>query len=652
MRVLHRPVAIAAAIVIAAALLPAGTLAARPHAGTASAAHPSRSATLESRARTTSAAPASPAAPVPAIDCSTACDLYATTGEVTLPGQVSPVPIRGFSTSATAGTATLPGPTIVATVGQVLTVHLHNLLDAPVSLAFPGQSLAPDTTGVGINEDATYTFTVSSPGTYLYEAGLTTAGPGLVATGMSGALIVRPAAANTAYEAGTEYDVEATLVLSGIDPAFNANPVDPATFTPSYWVVNGSAFPDNGAIKVGPGNRLLLRVINAGLNEESVSVSGLRQVVIAVDAARRPLSNIVAQTLPPGATMDSMVDVPVGPNGTRYLLLSAAGHLFDGSSSDATVPSGGFIQVIEIDDTLPPAVHTPLATIAPATTTLHLTTTATDAGTGGSAIAGGEWFAGTDPGTGAGHPMSVEATGSTTATLGATVNIASWTAGGHTIGVRARDAAGNWSTTATTTVSVARTLFADGFETGLSRWTSVSGGSRLSVGTAARISGRRGLRVTLSGSRTAFVTDATPENLARYRARFELRPNRANAKGTTDVFVGRDATSHSLFRVQYRRTTSGRLQVRAAALSGSRTIAGSWYTISNRAHRLELVWYARSGTVMALYVDGHLRSKVTGNSTGRRLESVSLGVVRAAPGSSGRIDVDGFSSTRGESFAR
>ena len=187
----------------------------------------------------------------------------------------------------------------------------------------------------------------------------------------------------------------------------------------------------------------------------------------------------------------------------------------------------------------------------------------------------------------------------------------------------------------------------------MTRWTSVTGRSRLATGTGARISGRRGLRVTVSGSRTAFVTDASPDDLARYRARFEFRPNRAKtARGTADLFVGRDATSHSLFRVQYRRTSSGRLQVRAAALSGSRTLVGSWYTISNRAHRLEIAWYARSGTVMALYVDGHLRSKVTGNSSSHRLESVSLGIVRTAPGSSGRIDLDGFSSTRGESFAR
>ena len=327
------------------------------------------------------------------------------------------MPIRGFSTAA-ADPATLPGPTIEATVGQTLTIHLYNLLDEPVSLAFPGHDLVPDTTGAGpanasdATDEAIYVVQATTPGTFLYEAGLTAGldpasgpahigGPALVASGMSGALVVRPAAANTAYEAGTEYDVEATLVLAGIDPAFNANPTDPAAFTPSYWVVNGSTYPDNGAIKVGPGNRLLLRIINAGLSEESVSTIGLRQNVIAVDAARRPLSNVTAQTLPPGATMDALVDVPDADNGTRYLLMSAAGHLFDGSTTSNTVPSGGFIQVIEIDDQLPPTVHTPLAVFVPSTTTIHLTATASDTGSGGSAIEGGEWFDGADPGVGA-----------------------------------------------------------------------------------------------------------------------------------------------------------------------------------------------------------------------------------------------------------
>src|SRR5262245_32207911 len=65
----------------------------------------------------------------------------------------------------------------------------------------------------------------NAAGTYLYGSG----GDGgrQQAMGLYGALIVRPSTAGRAYEsAATAYDVEAPLVLSAVDPAFN-NASDP-----------------------------------------------------------------------------------------------------------------------------------------------------------------------------------------------------------------------------------------------------------------------------------------------------------------------------------------------------------------------------------------------------------------------------------------
>ncbi len=55
--------------------------------------------------------------------------------------------------------------------------------------------MIPDTTGVAAGASTIYTFTASSPGTFLYEAGLTPNGQHQVAMGLYGALIVRPTAA-------------------------------------------------------------------------------------------------------------------------------------------------------------------------------------------------------------------------------------------------------------------------------------------------------------------------------------------------------------------------------------------------------------------------------------------------------------------------
>ncbi|WP_327009772.1 hypothetical protein OHA72_22590 [Dactylosporangium sp. NBC_01737] len=61
-----------------------------------------------------------------------------------------------------------------------------------------------------------------------------------------------------------------------------------------------------------------------------------------------------------------------------------------------------------------------------------------------SGVAGGEYFVGTDPGPGYGTPVAY-GDGSLSAVIGAGLDV-----GVHTVGVRARDAAGNWSAAATT----------------------------------------------------------------------------------------------------------------------------------------------------------------------------------------------------------
>src|SRR5438094_10335041 len=102
---------------------------------------------------------------------------------------------------ATCPTMQVPGPTLIVTQGQTVTVNLTNNLPTAAgntSILFPGFNV---TTGSGVagllTQEAvpggtvTYTFTASSPGTRAYYSG--TQGDLQVEMGLYGAIIVLPA---------------------------------------------------------------------------------------------------------------------------------------------------------------------------------------------------------------------------------------------------------------------------------------------------------------------------------------------------------------------------------------------------------------------------------------------------------------------------
>jgi Multicopper oxidase len=118
----------------------------------------------------------------------------------TLPGQNCP-------------TMQVPGPTLIVTEGQSVTVNLINQLPTAVgntSILFPGFTVTATggVTGLLTNEAApggtvTYTFTASSPGTHAYYSG--TQGDLQIEMGLYGAIIVLPstipANCNSGYHA-------------------------------------------------------------------------------------------------------------------------------------------------------------------------------------------------------------------------------------------------------------------------------------------------------------------------------------------------------------------------------------------------------------------------------------------------------------------
>lgn len=277
-----------------------------------------------------------PATTCTLVDTTRTCELWAMTGEITMPdGRI--VPIWGFADNP-AGPAQLPGPMLISNQGETLEVILHNELAAEtVSLEFPGQpDLLPDLVGVATGSSATYSFPASMPGTFLYEAGLTENGARQVAMGLYGALIVRPPTAGQAYEdPATAFDDEALLVLSEIDPALNNDPYGFAmqTYSPKYWLINGKAYPETAEIETVAGNTVLLRYINAGLETHGMGLLGLQQRIIGIDGRPKSWSyQVVAEKIPSGQTMDALTPIPVlSETGSRYALYQANLMLHNGS---------------------------------------------------------------------------------------------------------------------------------------------------------------------------------------------------------------------------------------------------------------------------------------------------------------------------------
>jgi len=294
--------------------------------------------------------------------------LTAKTGYISTP-EGNSVFVWGYALSDTdpliQGPVQYPGPTLLVNQGDVVKVVLTNELPVPISMVFPGQSSvtaaqvsAPSQAGplalearpleVIFNNvvpagKVSYTFTASEPGTYLYHSGTR---PDLqVDMGLFGAIVVRPALFDVATDANRRayghpdswYDEEYLFLLSEIDPKIHKevqyggwNLVDTTTFFPTYWFINGRAAPDtmlepyvswlptqpyNCMPMMEPGDRLLMRVIDAGRDLHPFHQHGNHAQVIARDARVLDLDALAPIDLSyevftfqavPGQTMDGI----------------------------------------------------------------------------------------------------------------------------------------------------------------------------------------------------------------------------------------------------------------------------------------------------------------------------------------------------------
>jgi FtsP/CotA-like multicopper oxidase with cupredoxin domain len=306
---------------------------------------------------TSPAAAVQPAAVVPAL---VSVELCAKAGSITLPG-AGAVDIWGYALkplltdcSDPSVVPALPGPVINAIPGVPMNVTLHNELTQPTSIVFPGSSAEPVEVAPG--DSHVYSFSAAA-GTYLYQSGSNV--PRQVPMGLYGALVVDvstilPGLPGQAYTTpASAYDAQAVLVLSEIDPELNA---DPAGFNlldwaPTYWLINGRAYPETAEVAGAGGSRVLLRYVNASLDHHTMALLGSHQRIIAKDAD--PLASpmdVVAETIPAGSTADMIVTMPTAEDGTKLPLYNRQLRITNGNSFP-----GGQLTFLTVDSAAGPA---------------------------------------------------------------------------------------------------------------------------------------------------------------------------------------------------------------------------------------------------------------------------------------------------------
>ena len=474
----------------AALALALGGLSALATGGSASA--QTRPAAAASARVAAALAAAAPVTVLTGTSCAPSCDIWAQQG--VLPGITPPVTGWGF-TAAAADALTGQSPTLVVDQDVPVTVTLHNALPAgpfsnALSLSIPGGGLPDDTVGVGPAGQKSYQVTFTRPGTYVYQAGHTAQGTRQVAMGLVGAVVVRP----TGYDAAlartdlgsastptSGFDDEAVLVLTDLDPAFNAATIagtayDMRSFNATYRLINGKAFPQTQAVATAPANRVLLRYVNGGAVSHSMGTQGARQDVLAIDAHPGDGGALVADTLPPGETEDALVQVPAA--GGPLAVYDQSGRLdTNGQKVGSTnrVAFGGMMTLLSTDpvppggDVVGPTASAVSASPTTTTATGSVTVTASfsDVATGNSNITRAELLVDGQLSTvapGSGIPFvgtfgSPTVTAATATLSSAQIQSLSLAQGTHTLWVRAQDSAatGNWGAPASTSFFLAST---------------------------------------------------------------------------------------------------------------------------------------------------------------------------------------------------
>ena len=293
------------------------------------------------------------------------------------------VPMWGYANCANAlpsscGLPTVPGPALTVPAGDTtLTVHLANDLAVPTSLVVNGlikpmvpvwndASLGPRTSATARVRSfdaeaaaggiAAYTWPNVKPGTYLYQSG--TQPQVQVQMGLYGAvsknaveavsLPTTPVRAQSYPGATYEYDNQAILLYSEIDPVMHASiadgsygtlpaPTSTFNYAPKYFLINGQPYPVNPVVlPLGAPGTTLLRFLNAGLMTHVPTIQGTHWNVVAEDG--KPYShsqNQYTAFLAAAKTMDVLLTPSADAiGGASYAIIDRRLSLSNNGLSD------------------------------------------------------------------------------------------------------------------------------------------------------------------------------------------------------------------------------------------------------------------------------------------------------------------------------
>lgn len=297
----------------------------------------------------------------------------------------------------------VPGPLLeVADNAGQLIIHLKNDLTEPISLVIPSLPAVMDpnffidaegrrrvnsfTYETHPGQISQYTWTVLRSGSFIYQSGTHPAVQ--VQMGLYGPV-------KALYDIGG-IDNDASVFFSEIDPALhnavatgNYGPGMAMTSTidydPKYFLINGQPYTQsNPPIQLGlPGDTVLLRFFNAGLESHFPQIHGLRMNVIAEDAYEYPYPKMQSSLLlAAGQTKDTVIEaLPAGQ--PLFAIYDRGLHL----TNDANSP-GGMIAQLSVGDPAvvnpPPVITSITATpdiFPPASCSTQLAVIATDAET-------------------------------------------------------------------------------------------------------------------------------------------------------------------------------------------------------------------------------------------------------------------------------
>ncbi|MGD9712091.1 MAG: multicopper oxidase domain-containing protein [Thermomicrobiales bacterium] len=231
----------------------------------------------------------------------------------------------GITVKAWAYNGQVPGPEIRVTEGDLVRVTFVNRLPAASTIHFHGVNLTPDMDGpVGLNQAAvepgesfTYEFVATPSGTRWFHSHTDVANQ--VMLGLYGSFIVEPKDPQIAFDREytyvlSEWDVELTPdVALGLAPR---GPRDSqlrgGELGTDYFLFNGKMHDSIPPMLVTEGDRVLIRLINAGTTSHPFHTHGHSFKVVATDG------NFVPEAAQ--ITKDTIMIAP----GERYDLLMVA----------------------------------------------------------------------------------------------------------------------------------------------------------------------------------------------------------------------------------------------------------------------------------------------------------------------------------------